>query len=186
MPAIPVCQDYYSSPFRLAAARPLHWSPVAAKGQVVEAFGRFLRGRRLARRLSQGQVLLELKKKGVSLSHSALSRYESGTRGKLDPVTLMLLAELYRTDHQCLVSVLLANRQHPDLSDTDVDRILQEVRASDHENAAAAARLAELQAGVEALAADVHARLIDLSDKSRLSDLARSEDTLRESSTAGE
>lgn len=87
----------------------LHWTSVAAQPKQVPAFGRFLRGLREARQLSQWQVLLALKdlqKKGMgtALSGSGLSRYESGDREKPDPVVLLCLAEIYKIDITSLIS----------------------------------------------------------------------------------
>lgn len=109
---------------------------------VVRAFGKRLKG--LRGRLSRQQVVNKLKNLKVTLDPSTLHQYEHGTVAAPDPVVLMGLAAIYRTDIRELVAVLAANRADRNISDADVGAILQQVRTSDHENAAAALRLAEL------------------------------------------
>lgn len=120
---------------------------------VVNAFGNWLQ--ELRGRLSRQQVINRLKKYDVTLDPSTLHQYEHGRVAAPDPVVLLGLAEIYRTDIAEIISVLAANRGNPKLSENEVTQVLQAVRASRHVQAAAATRLDELQGTLRTVAGEI-------------------------------
>lgn len=120
---------------------------------VVMAFGKWLQG--LRGKLSRQQVVNRLDTHGVKLDPSTLHQYEHGTVAAPDPVVLLELSELYQTDLRQVVSVLRSNRANPKLKDEEVEQVLREVAQLRDDDAAAAARLAELKEGIRFISAEL-------------------------------
>lgn len=115
----------------------------------VGAFGAYLRDCRERSRKkvpSVEGVATELRNKyGVDVDDATLRGYEYGWVERPDPVVLLGLAQIYKTDIRCFITVLAANRKTPNLSAIEVERILRHLSTIGHDEAGASARLAELQ-----------------------------------------
>lgn len=108
-----------------------------------------------------------LRERGVSADDTQIRGYEYGWTERPDPVVLLELARLYKTDVTTIISVLRTNRQNAKLSDTGVKRVLRETQRLKNEETAASARLAEIREGLH----EIGAQLIELSERS--TELAR-------------
>lgn len=94
----------------------------------------------------------------IAVDDATLRGYEYGWVDRPDPVVLSGLAALYKTDVECVIAVLKANRRKKDLSAEEVEQVLRAVTDLRNENAGAATRLEEMHVRI----VEVGTALLDL------------------------
>lgn len=127
----------------------------------VPMFGQYLKSRREESRPGRSApsveaVARQLRAADITVDDTTLRGYEYGWVDKPDPVVLLGLAQIYKTDIHLFIAVLAANRLKFDLSPFELERVLRDAADRSHVETAAAARLAEVnqrlrQIGLELL-----------------------------------
>lgn len=125
----------------------------------VPVFGKFLTSLRLAlrpgRMTSVEWVARQLRQANVVVDDTTLRGYEYGWVDRPDPVVLLGLARIYKTDLHVLIAVLDANRQNKELSEFELERVLREASDRSRVETAAADRLEEIKGRLRQVRADI-------------------------------
>jgi hypothetical protein len=123
----------------------------------VPRFGQYIKAQRELTRRHQSveAIARDLNAQGIDADAGTLRGYEYGWVDKPDPIVLLGLARLYKTDIHKLIAVLAANRQRPDLSDLELAQVLRDADEHSRVQTSAASRLAEVEGRLEEIAADL-------------------------------